>query len=142
MSIYKKFISTALIALVIGIGLGYAGAIALRPITQVQQTSSKNLTGVNRGSVSFDTHGGRSSGFLSGVVSTKDSESVTVNTSDGNSHVILITPETNISKDVSGSMNDISVGSVVIVSGTTNGDGSVSAKFIQLRPANLSGTTQ
>jgi hypothetical protein len=82
-------------------------------------------------------------GLLSGTVAAKDSGSITVNTRDGSSHVVLITPATTVSKSVTGALIDVSTGSTIIVSGTTNSDGSVSASLIQLRPATISpGTAQ
>lgn len=139
MSINKTVVGTAVVALVIGIGVGYAGANTLH--SSVQQTASRNLISGASGGIFNGTRGGTGRP-LSGVIAAKDSGSITVNTNDGSSHVVLITPATDISKSVNGSMSDISIGSVVIVSGTTNSDGSISAKFIQLRPAGISGTVK
>ncbi len=139
MSINKTVVGTAVVALVIGIGVGYAGANTLH--SSVQQTASRNLISGASGGIFNGTRGGTGRP-LSGVIAAKDSGSITVNTNDGSSHVVLITPATDISKSVNGSMSDISIGSVVIVSGTTNSDGSISAKLIQLRPAGISGTVK
>jgi len=79
--------------------------------------------------------GGMGAGLLSGTVAKEDSGSLTLNTRDGSSHVVLFTPDTTVSKSVTGSMQDVAVGSEVIITGTTNSDGSVSAASIQLRPA-------
>ncbi len=130
---------TAVVALVVGVGIGYAGANTLH--TSVQQTAPGSLVSGASGGIFNGTRGGTGRP-LSGVIAAKDSGSITVNTNDGSSHVVLITPTTDISKSVSGSMSDISIGSVVIVSGTTNSDGSISAKRIQIRPAGISGTAK
>ncbi len=135
----NKTVGTAIIALVIGVGVGYVGASILHPAALVQQSAPGGFVNGVRGSGAIGTRGGTAGGFLSGTVAVKNSESITVNTNDGNSHVVLVTPTTNISKSVSGSMNDISIGSTVIVSGTTNSDGSILAKLVQIRPA---GTAQ
>ncbi|MDE1919143.1 MAG: hypothetical protein KGH56_00390 [Patescibacteria group bacterium] len=121
----KNPILIGIVSLLIGIGIGYGGANALHPATPAPNA---------RGTFAGGMRGG-AGGFLSGTVAAKDSESITLDTRDGSSHVVLLTPATSVLKSVSGTENDISIGSTVIVSGTTNGDGSVSANLIQLRPA-------
>ncbi len=125
----KRLVTTGIIALIIGAGIGYAGAGMLtRPATP--QFTRGNLgggAGMMRGSVN-------NGGFLSGTIVREDSSSLTLNTRDGSSHIVFVTPDTNISKSVQGVLSDIPVGATVIVSGTTNSDGSVSANLIQLRP--------
>lgn len=124
----KNSIITAVIALVIGFGAGYF--IHASP-TQTPNTRG-NFAGAN---FSGARGGGAGGGFLTGTVAAASSGSITLNTKDGSSHVVLITPATSISKSVSGAVADVSVGSTIIVSGTTNSNGSVSASLIQLRPA-------
>jgi hypothetical protein len=127
----KYLISTAVIALIIGAGIGYAGAgMFASPVASKSTRSgfAGNATGMMRGG----TNGG---GFLSGTVAAKDSGSITLNTKDGSSHVVLINPATTVSKSATGTENDVVVGGTIIVSGTTNSDGSVSASLIQIRPS-------
>jgi hypothetical protein len=131
----NKTIVTGIIALIVGIGIGYGGAMALSPASSATSTHGTYAARMGGG---MHTAGG---GFLSGTVATVSSESITLNTQDGSSHVVLVTPSTNISKSVSGSLSDVSAGTNVIVSGTTNSDGSLSATLIQLRPAGTPQTT-
>ncbi|HUY05154.1 MAG TPA: hypothetical protein VMV62_00305 [Candidatus Paceibacterota bacterium] len=127
----KKLVTTGVIALVIGAGVGYAGAGMLnRPAAAPFARGNWNAGGA--GSM---MRGGAGSGFLTGTVVSKDATGMTLNTRDGSSHVVFVTPDTNVSKSVGGTIADVSVGATVIVSGTTNSDGSVSANLIQLRPA-------
>jgi len=135
----KTIVGTAVIALVIGVGVGYMGANAFH--TTTPQTARGNFTGTNGGTYGSMMRGAGGGGLLSGTVAAKDSGSITVNTRDGSSHVVLITPATTVSKSVTGALSDVSTGSTIIVSGTTNSDGSVSASLIQLRPATASPTT-
>lgn len=124
----NKIISIGVIALIIGAGLGYEGAIAFaHPAAASQTVRSGGFAGGTRA-------GGASGGFLTGTVAAKDSGSITLNTRDGSSHVVLVTPNTTVSKSVNGALTDVATGSTIIVSGTTNSDGSVSASLIQLRP--------
>jgi hypothetical protein len=125
----KKTVSIAVVTLIVGVGIGYVGANSLRPATPVRGTFP-GATGGNFGGM----RAGGTGGLLSGTVAAKDATSITINTRDGSSHVVLISPSTTVSKSVSGSESDISVGSTIIVSGTTNSGGSVSATLIQLRP--------
>lgn len=122
----KKIISTAVIALIIGFGGGYLLHTPPVPTTGGVATRTGGFGGGMRS--------GAGGGFLSGTVAAEDAGSVTLSTRDGSSHVVLITPATSVSKSVSGTMSDVSVGATIIVSGTTNSDGSLSANLIQLRP--------
>lgn len=141
----KKIMGTA-VSLIVGIGLGYASATVLHPAARAQNArgfagaAGGNFAGA-RAVAAAGAAGGRGGtagsggGFLTGTVAAKDSRSITLNTRDGNSHVVLISPATTVSKSVNGSQTDVSVGSNITVSGTTNGDSSISASLIQLRPA-------
>ncbi len=125
-----KTIGSAAVALAIGFCAGYLmhSASAVQTVGGTFARGGGPYGGMMRGGIA----GG---GFLSGTVAAKDSGSITLNTRDGSSHVILITPATSVSKSVTGALADVSVGSTVIVSGSINSDGSVSASTIQLRPA-------
>ena len=132
----KNIIITAVIMLIIGAGIGYFGANTLHPATPAQ-----NMRGNFAGAGGMMRGGNGAGGLLSGTVAAKDSGSVTINTRDGSSHVVIVTPDTTVSKSVSGSLSDVATGTDVIVSGTTNSDGSVSASVIQIRPATPAPTT-
>ena len=127
---HKNIVITGVVALIIGAGIGYAGAgMFSHPTTPGQQFTRGTGNGMMGGTRSM---GG---GFLTGTVSSKDAGSITLNTRDGSSHVVLITPNTTVSKSVNGALTDVTTGTTIIVSGTTNSDGSVSASLIQLRPS-------
>lgn len=72
--------------------------------------------------------------FAAGEVLTKDDKSITIKMRDGGSKIIFLTGSTPITKSVSGSVQDISVGSQVTVMGTANQDGSLNAESVQIRP--------
>ena len=135
----KNSIITGVVALVVGLGVGYFGAGFIHPATA--QMARGNFTGAGfAGAGGAGRTGGN--GLLSGTVAASDSGSLTLNTRDGSSHVVLITPSSTVSKSVNGTLSDVSTGATIIVTGTTNSDGSVSASSIQLRPAMPPATVQ
>jgi len=74
-------------------------------------------------------------GVATGTVLSVDANGITVKMANGSSEIILTSPSTTIAKSTSGTMSDVSVGASVIVTGTPNSDGSLTASSIQLRPA-------
>ena len=142
----KKMIILGAITLVIGMGIGYAGAYAFH-LTSAQNArgtfsaASGNAFNGMRAGLSGQ-EGAAGNGMLSGTVAKEDSGSITLNTRDGSSHVVLVTPATTVQKSVNGTLSDVAVGATIIVTGTDNSDGSVSASSIQLRPAMPPATIQ
>lgn len=129
-------IGSLVAGIIVGYTLGYSTFTHQPSPTTAQNTrgSGAYAGGMMRGS------GNGAGGFLTGTVAAQDSGSITLNTRDGSSRVVLITPNTSVSKSVNGALTDVSVGSTIIVSGSTNSDGSISANLIQLHQADA--TTQ
>jgi hypothetical protein len=123
----RKTISITVVALIIGFGAGYVMHSSAAP-------AASGVAARTGGSYAGMRGGASGGGFLTGTVAAADSGSITLDTKDGSSHVVLVTPNTTVSKSVNGSLSDVTTGATVIVSGTTNSDGSVSATVIQLRP--------
>lgn len=80
---------------------------------------------------------GRGTGgqFITGDILRKDDTGITISVLEGGSKLIFLSASSTISKISNGTVNDLIVGSRVIVGGTMNNDGSVTAQSIQLRPA-------
>ena len=57
----------------------------------------------------------------------KDAQSVTVKLSDGSTKIVFYSASTTVSKSATGTAADLTAGTGVIVTGTTNPDGSVTA---------------
>lgn len=81
---------------------------------------------------------GRSAGggFTAGSIVSSGNGSISILQQNGSStEIVLIGPSTQILKSVVGGASDLTIGTDVTVTGTTNSDGSLSATSIQLRPA-------
>jgi hypothetical protein len=74
-------------------------------------------------------------GGSTGEIISKDEQSITIKLIDGGSKIIFVSDSVEVNKYAAGSIADLQVGENVMVQGTANSDGSVTAKTIQIRPA-------
>lgn len=72
--------------------------------------------------------------FVGGEVIKKDPEGITLKLRDGGSRIVFTSSSTKVTKNVSGKLEDIEGGNQVLISGTGNQDGSMTAAVIQLSP--------
>jgi hypothetical protein len=113
-------------------GLQYAKASA--KTGQTRQFGAMQGQGL-RGTGQPGAPGGRNAGgFASGQVLSKDSSSLTVKLRDGGSKIVFYSASTTVSKTTDGSMDDVTQDSDVMITGTPNPDGSITAQTVQLRP--------
>jgi hypothetical protein len=78
--------------------------------------------------------GMRGNGNVAGTVLSQDAASLTLTLPQGGSRTVLITPTTTVLKTAPGIMGDIQKDSFLMVSGTSNADGSISASTLSIRP--------
>lgn len=78
---------------------------------------------------------GNAGGFTTGEVVAKNPNGFTVKLRDGGSKIVITASSTTIGKMTQGSMEDVTDGTNVVVSGTSNSDGSITATTVQIRPA-------
>lgn len=79
---------------------------------------------------------------VSGEILSVDDKSVSVKLPDGSSKIVLLPTSVTISKATEGSKSDLKVGERVMILGTTNTDGSVTAINISLNPQMRLGASQ
>lgn len=88
---------------------------------------------------------GAGGGAVFGTILSADSSSITVRLgapgasstaqAETGTKLVLVNASTEVAKTTSGSHADLTVGASVVVNGTANSDGSVTAQTIQIRPA-------
>lgn len=127
----KKRIITIIIIAVVCLAAGYYIGKSQSPAP----TTRGNFTGVNGANRTggMKTLGGNSAP-VSGDIISKDDKSITIKLRDGGSKIAFFSTSTPITKSVSGVSSDLSQNESVMIQGTTNADGSVTAQSIQIRP--------
>ncbi|MDP3771178.1 MAG: DUF5666 domain-containing protein [bacterium] len=78
--------------------------------------------------------GGRQGDAVVGEIIASNATSITVKLRDGGTKTVLLADRTEIGKSIDGTRDDLAVGTMVLVNGSANSDGSVTAQSIQIRP--------
>lgn len=86
--------------------------------------------GARAGGAAFAGRGGATAG----EILSKDATSFTVKLSTGGSRIVFTSASTTVAKMAQGSLDDLTVGASVLVTGTPNSDGSMTASSVELRP--------
>lgn len=77
--------------------------------------------------------GGRNTNnAINGEIISKDNQSITIKLRDGGSKIIFFSESTKISKSADGTIDDLAVGKNVMVDGTANQDGSITAQNVRI----------
>ncbi|MDB5187624.1 MAG: hypothetical protein JWO50_144 [Candidatus Kaiserbacteria bacterium] len=133
------------------VGVVIAGGVGYWVGMSSAGTSTSQPAGANRAAQfagRAGTAGARfGGGGAVGKILSMDSSSITIqlggpnasttNTGTG-SQIILVGSSTQVGKYVTGSATDLTVGDTVMVNGTSNSDGSLTAQMIQIRSAGTS----
>jgi hypothetical protein len=90
-------------------------------------------------------------GFVTGNIASVDSSSITLQLPNGNSEVVFYSSSTSVTEPTIVSISNLKTGNSVMIGGTQNSDGSLTAQSIQVRTGtpgggfggrNASGTAQ
>jgi len=124
----------AVTALILCAGSFYGGTLYSKS-TAVPAVPSFEAMGDRQIGSGFANGARPNSGTMTiGTILSIDEESATISLPDGGSKIIFFSDETEVLTTKNGSVADLTVGTTVSTSGTTNDDGSVSAASIQVRP--------
>jgi hypothetical protein len=142
----KNVIISILVALFIGVSAFYGGTLYEKnSLTSEGTLRNANRSGFGQGQASQSQGGlqgrngmgtgGRNNGnFTTGQILSKDDKSITVKIPDGGSKIVYFSDSTQVGKTVDGSAAELNSGLNVMVNGTGNSDGSLTAQNIQIRP--------
>ena len=136
MKTHKNFIIAVAITLVIAGGGGfYGGMVFGKSRSPARVNFSQMGANANRPGGVAANRLRQGTGFINGDILSKDDKSITVKNRDGGSQIVFLAPSTAIVKTTDGTASDLTVGENVMVNGTPNSDGTVTATNIQIRPA-------
>jgi hypothetical protein len=145
---WQMWTVAAVVVVAVGLGClfgGRAWGVSGSDSSGKNQAEGQNWGDGNRppgmpgnGPGQFDGRGG---GLVSGSIIAVDATSITVKTNDGSTKIVLFGSSATISLVTQGSASDLKTGENVVISGTANTDGTVTATSIRLGEVlNLGGT--
>lgn len=130
----RRLILPVVIAAVIAGGLGFYVGTRYPAGT----VSGTYLYGGTGSSVRSNHGNSGGVGAVTGSIVSEDAQGVIIKLPNGNTQIVFVSTTTPVLKSVQGSISDLSVGQNVVISGTTNPDGSLTAEDVRVRPAGTS----
>jgi hypothetical protein len=122
-------IISIIVLIIVAGGAFYGGMIYGKSQNTRSSFATGNFQRTNR-------TGANGTSLVSGSIVSEDSSSITLQLpNNAGSKIIFYSDITQISKFATGTASDLTTGTSVSVTGTTNSDGSVTAQSIQIRPA-------
>lgn len=118
-------------ALIIG-GAAFFGGMKFQESKASAQGGDHNQFG--RNGQRFGQRGSGNFQPVRGEITSSDASSITVKMQDGSSKIVLLSDSTSITEATASSKQSLIVGKQVLVIGSNNSDGSVTAQNIQLNP--------
>jgi hypothetical protein len=131
----NKILIAAVIAVIIGGAAGFFGGMQYQKSQPVTRGNfQRNAQGQNNQPGTPSGQRGGIGGAVNGQVLNKDDKSLTVKLRDGSSKIVLFSDKTAVSQATASAVANITQGETVMVFGSTNSDGSVTAQNIQINP--------
>ena len=128
----NNLIIAAVAALVLGGVVGFLGGMQYKKSKRPSFAGAANRGGQFAGR--FGAGANAANRPVTGQIISADDKSITVKMQDGSSKIVILSTSTTINKQATGSTSDLKTGTNVMVLGTTNSDGSVTAQSVQLNP--------
>jgi len=141
----KNVAVTVALVLVVGVGGVFGGMTFQKSQTQSTGMGQFGGPGGGPGFGGPGGYGGMRNGMnrqgmgrpVSGKIIEKDDNSITVKMDDGSTKIVMVPSSSTVNKASKATKEDLKVGENVMVMGTTNSDGSVSATNINLGEFNF-----
>ena len=127
-------ISIIVTAIVVGGGAFYGGTLYQKSQTATATATATAAAGARGAYAGAGRTGASAGGLTTGSVLNKSGNSLSVESRDGSSKVVFVASSTSIGMMTAGTLDDVTTGANVIVTGTSNSDGSITATSIQIRP--------
>jgi len=131
--IMKKFLPILIIAIIVAGGAGFYGGMLYGKQSVPKAPAGSALAA--RGNFSGTRTGARGAngaGFISGQILAKTDNSLTIKSSTAGSQIVFLAPSSQIMESSTTTIANLNVGQNVMVTGTTNSDGSVTARTVQI----------
>lgn len=148
----KNLIVTIVLVLVMGVGCFYGGMYYQKSKTPSfgRMGNAMGRTGQNQQMPGGRMQTGERRQFLpvNGEISSMDGNTITVKGQDGSSKIVVYSTSTNINKAVKIEASDLKVGDEVMVMGTADASGTITAQTISVgglmgqRPAEASPSSE
>lgn len=132
----KKTITISVITGILTLVLGFFGGLTY----QKSKTTSQFIRGGNRQTNGTTLQNGvgqrngaiRGGAPFSGKIISQDATSLTIQSADGSNKIVVISAQTKVNKTQEASVTDLKTGDDVMVIGTQNTNGSLTAQSISL----------
>jgi hypothetical protein len=132
MKTVQKSISVGVVVAVVSLGVGYY--FGKKAIIS-NESGRMGMQGSQMSGRGGFARGGANGNVVNGEVVSFDGGMLTVKGRDGGSRVVVVTSATKVSKPVVASSSDVKQGALVLITGTQNGDGSITAESVSIRDA-------
>jgi hypothetical protein len=133
-----------IILVLVGLGAGFFGGYQYRNYRLTQTRAGFTTGGTGGTSGTFQRFTGTRTatgtgaraggGAVTGSILSIDTNSMTVKMADGSTKIVILSGSTTYSNTAAASQSDLTTGSNVMVLGTSNSDGSVTATNVQINP--------
>lgn len=128
----QALLIVGIVALLIGGAAGFFGGMQYQKGKTVANFQAGNGTFQRGNRIGVGRPGGANGMAVRGQIISADNNSITVKMMDGSTKIVILGSTSVIAKTTTASASDLVNGANVIVFGTTNSDGSVTAQNVQI----------